>query len=218
LAGNSNEGGLNALTSNGESSLSALEERNLMEGDDSAVEERNLMDGDDSAVEERNLMEADDSAVEERNLMQGDDTFPSQDTHQRNFENHMKSLHWSICSTCNEKFMDGKKSRKCIHTPDLCEKLSAKNNMDPCPVPVELQGLSYVEKQLIARVHPVVSVYKINGHQLGYRGNVINFPQNITKIATVLPPRVNDLRSIIIIRSFWKDTYKDFHVCGQRVL
>ena len=206
------------MTSNGESSLSALEERNLMEGDDSAVEERNLMDGDDSAVEERNLMEADDSAVEERNLMQGDDTFPSQDTHQRNFENHMKSLHWSICSTCNEKFMDGKKSRKCIHTPDLCEKLSAKNNMDPCPVPVELQGLSYVEKQLIARVHPVVSVYKINGHQLGYRGNVINFPQNITKIATVLPPRVNDLRSIIIIRSFWKDTYKDFHVCGQRVL
>lgn len=59
--------------------------------------------------------------------------------------------------------------------------------MDPGEIPDALNGLTFVEQQLIARVHPVVCVYKIRGHQMGYSGNVISFPQNVNEIARSLP-------------------------------
>ena len=56
--------------------------------------------------------------------------------------------------------------------------------MDPGKVPEELQGLTEIEEMLIARVFPVMSVYKLRGGQYGYHGNVINFPQNVKEFAT----------------------------------
>ena len=46
-------------------------------------------------------------------------------------------------------------------------------------VPDELKDLSYIEQMLIAQIHFVVSLYRINSVQLENTGNVINFKQNM---------------------------------------
>lgn len=85
--------------------------------------------------------------------------------------------------------------------------------MDPGIVPPELQGLTYVEEQLIARVHPLMSIFKLKGNaQFGYRGNIINFPQNVNEIASQLPHRVEDLKSLITVRTSDELNPVDFHV------
>lgn len=89
--------------------------------------------------------------------------------------------------------------------------------MDPGEVPAALQNLTYVEQQLIARIHPVISVYKLKGMQYAYSGNVINFPQKVEEIAPQLPWRLENLPSIITIRRGDEINYTDFHVCAERV-
>ncbi|XP_034245752.1 uncharacterized protein LOC117647887 [Thrips palmi] len=89
--------------------------------------------------------------------------------------------------------------------------------MDPMIVPECLKSLSYVEKQLIARVHPVVSLYKIKDCQYKYSGNVINFPQKVQCIADALPHNINDLSSIITIRLDNSEGHKDFLVRRKAV-
>lgn len=95
--------------------------------------------------------------------------------------------------------------------------LVQKNDMDPGDQPIELQGLSMVEEQPIARVHPVMSVYKINGQQYGYSGQVINFPQDVNDIATKLPHTVSLLTSMIVVRKEKAGQYADFRVDRFRV-
>ena len=58
--------------------------------------------------------------------------------------------------------------------------------MDPGEVPDELQDLTEIEEMLIARVFPVMSIYRLRGGQHGYRGNVINFPQDVQEFCTKL--------------------------------
>ena len=43
---------------------------------------------------------------------------------------------------------------------------SSKNNMDPGPVPLELQGLTQVEELLISPVMPIMNVYRLLHGQL----------------------------------------------------
>ena len=61
--------------------------------------------------------------------------------------------------------------------------------MDPGEVPEELQGLTELEEMLIARVFPVMSVYRLRGGQHGYCGlwKRNKFPQNVQEFATHLP-------------------------------
>ncbi|XP_052126026.1 uncharacterized protein LOC127749941 [Frankliniella occidentalis] len=141
------------------------------------------------------------------------------DPYQKKFEDHMRGGVWLTCDNCNEKFLHrGRRKKKCIHTPDVCNSLSRENNMDPGEMPDILKGLSYVEEQLIARIHPVVSLYKIKGQQMAYSGNVINFPQNVKAFAKVLPHKVSDLANIITVRTSNAMTPKEFHVRGSKVL
>lgn len=63
------------------------------------------------------------------------------------------------------------------------------NSLDLGEVLQELRNLTMVEEILIARVHPVVSVYKIRGvdlQQTGYSGHVMNFNQHIERVANRL--------------------------------
>src|SRR5688572_643997 len=53
--------------------------------------------------------------------------------------------------------------------------------MDSGEVPDELQNLIEIEEMLIARVFPIILIYRLRGGQHGYRGNVINFPQNVRR-------------------------------------
>ncbi|XP_034232800.1 uncharacterized protein LOC117640409 [Thrips palmi] len=120
----------------------------------------------------------------------------------------MQGLHWDYCDSCNVRRMEFV-NKPCPRR--TCAKFS-QDFMDPGVVPPELERLSFVEAQLIARIHPVVSVYKIRGHQFGYRGNVINFPQEVNDLARALPHRIQDLSSIIAVRQQRADGHVDFRV------
>ena len=69
--------------------------------------------------------------------------------------------------------------------------------MDPAPVPDVLRNLTMIEEILIARVHPVISLYKIRGNQTAYSGNVINFKQDITHLFSSLPPYPSDINAVV---------------------
>lgn len=53
-------------------------------------------------------------------------------------------------------------------------KFGALNNMVPELVPPELMGLTMVEQQMIARVHPVYKIYPKPGRQYAYENQVAN--------------------------------------------
>ena len=57
---------------------------------------------------------------------------------------------------------------RCKGDKKPCRLYSAENDMDPGSVPAELQGLSEVEELLIARVFPILSIYRKHGGQRGY--------------------------------------------------
>jgi len=59
--------------------------------------------------------------------------------------------------------------------------------MDPGPQPAILTSLSQIEEMLIARVNPILQVTHARGGHYKYSGHTICFPQDITKIANILP-------------------------------
>lgn len=59
------------------------------------------------------------------------------------------------------------------------KKFLAENNMDPGDIPDELKALNEIEEMLIAQIFTVITVYRLRGGQNGYRGNIINFPQDV---------------------------------------
>jgi len=90
--------------------------------------------------------------------------------------------------------------------------------MDPGEVPEELKELSEIEEMLIAQVFVVMSVYRLRGGQNGYRGNVINFPQDIHEFTKQLPRHPSSLDVLVIRRSTNESTaHKDFHVRREKV-
>ncbi|KAE8737614.1 hypothetical protein FOCC_FOCC016923, partial [Frankliniella occidentalis] len=126
----------------------------------------------------------------------------------------MASLNIRECTICKRGVftLQGVPFR-CRPSSNCHEKFSGANFMDPCAIPPELKGLTF----LIARIHPVVSVYKLKGNQLGYSGNVINFPQEVNELATSLPHRVADLDCLMAVRSQGAGGHIDFQVRAGRV-
>ena len=70
--------------------------------------------------------------------------------------------------------------------------------MDPGAVPAELQGLTEIEEMFIARAFPIMCVYRKHGGQRGYKGHVLNLPQDIQRFLGSLPVNVSDLPVLII--------------------
>jgi len=136
-----------------------------------------------------------------------------------NFNKKMKELSWHTCTICQEKYLfrDGLNHRKVHRSSKSCWQFS-EANMDPGVVPDELKDLSFVEEQLIARIHPVLSVYKLKGCQYGYKGNVINFSQDVNTFAKELPHRISDLSNILTVRfENNRAVVTDFRVRGDKV-
>src|SRR5277367_2924337 len=98
-------------------------------------------------------------------------------------------------------------------------KFLAENNMDPEEVPEELKNLSEIEEMLIARVFPVMSVYRLRGGQHGYCGNVINFPQDVEEFANRLSRHPSLLDVLVVRRQSANNsaTYRDFKVRQVKV-
>ncbi|CAB4017850.1 Hypothetical predicted protein [Paramuricea clavata] len=98
------------------------------------------------------------------------------------------------------------------------KKFSAENDMDPGIVPEQLSGLTQVEEMLISRVCPIMRVYRKHGGQRGYKGRVLNLPQDIQSFLKRLPSRVADLPVLIVRRHGTEDTHRDFTVRRHKVV
>ena len=119
-----------------------------------------------------------------------------------NFRKKMDKVQNVFCPVCNEcspsiVLVMGK-CRRCYSEKIMPHKFSAENNMDPGNVPDELQGMTEIEEMLIAKVFTVMSVYRLRGGQYGYRGNVINFPQDVERFTTQLPRDPSSLEVLIV--------------------
>ena len=112
--------------------------------------------------------------------------------------------------------------------------MSASNNMDPyyhisqvandelkeleCSFPLNNQ-----EQALIAISTPIMSFFKLkgprDGQNIGFKGNVINIAQDLTKICSILPrlPADCNVFKIRSIRGSDPSNYKDFVVRKERV-
>ncbi len=69
--------------------------------------------------------------------------------------------------------------KHCYSDNNMPKKFLAENNMDPGDIPDELKALNEIEEMLIAQIFTVITVYRLRGGQNGYRGNIINFPQDV---------------------------------------
>ncbi|KAK3911536.1 ATP-dependent DNA helicase [Frankliniella fusca] len=134
------------------------------------------------------------------------------------FEDKLKSMKEEFCDICKEKYLCYSNMKKAHRKKAVCWKYSDQNNMDPGIVPEELLGLTFVEQLLIALIHPVLSVFKLKGCQYGYKGNVINFLQDVKGFATMLPYRIEELNSVLTV-TYRNGTEKscDFQVRAGKV-
>lgn len=93
--------------------------------------------------------------------------------------------------------------------------------MNPGTVPNELKDLTYVEQLLIAKVQPVIRVYRVKSRgipgQYAYKGNIINIGQNITEIVRILPRKTATL-GLIVVRREDSNGHRDFYVRRNKVL
>ncbi|CAG8807182.1 13042_t:CDS:1, partial [Dentiscutata erythropus] len=134
----------------------------------------------------------------------------------KKFRTKMNNLKHTLCPVCNKCFpsivLVKGECRCCYNEKSTPKKFSAENNMDPSDMPKELKGLTEIEEMLIAQVFPVMSVYRLRGGQLGYRGNVINFPQDIREFTTRLPRHPSSLDILIVRRQSGDSTsFRDFN-------
>lgn len=122
----------------------------------------------------------------------------------KKFDDLTNNSVWKTCQNCNISFpdlpIDDNPCHKCQEYP---QKFTVTNNMDPGDVPDELQDLTLIEQICITRVRPIISLYRRQGAQYRYKGNIINLSQVINTYRNILPIIPKDFPVILI---FEKDT------------
>ena len=71
---------------------------------------------------------------------------------------------------------------------------------------------------LIARTCPLMSVYRKHGGQHGYKGHVLNLPQDIQGFLNRLPCHVNQLPILVVRRQGAENTHADFRVRRAKIM
>ena len=144
-------------------------------------------------------------------------------SHHQNF--HEEQFRWKHiqCMTCHEVWpsrnrKDSHQCLRCTRDKSIPKKFSKANNMHPGSVPECLQNLTQVEEMLIARVSPIMYVYRKHGGQRGYKGHVLNLSQDIQSLLDKLPQDVSNLPILILRRTGCNDTFSNFTVRRQKVL
>ena len=122
----------------------------------------------------------------------------------------------SPCTECKERYPGqvietAGRCRKCVSLDGTTKagKLGATNDMmfadfDNLPPDVAdaFRGSSEAERQLVSRVQPVLSVHRLRGGaQLGYKGHVAAFYQDVAPIAKTLPRLARDVLIVIVRRA-----------------
>ena len=101
-------------------------------------------------------------------------------------------------------------------------KMGNENRMDPYPYgfPQELPKLSQIEEMMIARVHVIMSCYRLEAGTVGYKGSVLNCEQDPTTTINNLPTSPHDIPVVIIrkINVNKPENYKDFRVKKNNII
>jgi hypothetical protein len=131
----------------------------------------------------------------------------------------MRALFLAICNSCSRRV---ERTNLRGNVCSLCRRrdfnlFSAENGMDIGYIPAQLSNLSFIETILIARVHPVVSVFRIRGQQRTYSGHVMNFVQRIENLADQLPHDPRNLNTIILLDRETPHGLAHFRVRSGRV-
>ena len=94
---------------------------------------------------------------------------------------------------------------------------SADNGMDLGDVPLQPEGMTQVEQMLIAKVAPIMRVYRLKGGQYAHGGYVVNTPQDVTGFTTSLPRLAAEILVLVVCRrgaeaesqkTSWRETTK----------
>jgi len=155
------------------------------------------------------------------------------------FRVKLENFRLHICPTCSrfQSFNRHTTSEECGHCASQRRKgkisrFGAANDMDPgkvCypssatalileKVPNQLKGLTQLEQMLIARVNPVMTVYTIKGGQRKGSKHVINFPQNVSRLASVLPQLPDDVPLIVRRSNIGETRHYDFLVRQRKII
>ena len=71
---------------------------------------------------------------------------------------------------------------------------------------------------LISAVMPIMSIYKLPHGQYGYRGHVVNLPQDVASFACSLPRRPTELDVLVIRKEGASQSHHDFRVRRSKIL
>lgn len=139
------------------------------------------------------------------------------------FDEAIERIEFLVCHKCRRAVQNNHMSR----TRDVClscTKESSKqdlfwptNGFDFGEIPEELKNLTLLEQILIARVHPVVSVFKIKNQQRGYSGHVLNLVQHVEQVATRLPHDVATQSALVLLHRDSPDGVIEFRVRAAKV-
>ena len=156
-----------------------------------------------------------------------------QELHQQPWTNeamscfHLQQSKWQhrLCSVCHELWPTRVSDKSSVYMCTRCKRdkgepkiYSEDNDMNPGNIPDCLVGLTQVEEMLIARACPIMCVYRKHGGQRGYKGHVVNLPQDIKGFLKDLPCSIHDLPVLVIRRCGAEDTHADFRVRRERIL
>ncbi len=142
---------------------------------------------------------------------------------------HTKQRKWEqrLCMVCHEVWpmrtcLDADPSTyvctRCKRDKGETKRYSKENDMWPGEVPACLQKLSQVEEMLISRACPIMCVFRKHGGQRGYRGHVLNLPQDVQGFLDRLPCNVDNLPMLLLRRYGQDNTHTDLRVRRDRVL
>ncbi|KAK3923565.1 ATP-dependent DNA helicase [Frankliniella fusca] len=126
----------------------------------------------------------------------------------------ISDIKWHKCELCNARNLGLKLKCYCNKGNSILKS----QLMELGDVPPVLSCLSQIEQLLIARVHPVVQVYRLRGGQIGYSGHVINFFQDITEFTKTLPHSIEDISGVVKVCCQTPSFHKDFTVRKRLVL
>ena len=70
---------------------------------------------------------------------------------------------------------------------------------------------------LIPRIYPVMTVYTVKGGQRKVSKHVINFPQNVSRLAAILPQLPVDIPLIVRHSDIHETRYYDFRVHQYKI-
>ena len=102
----------------------------------------------------------------------------------------------TLCTTCYTK--KTKLENKIQDLPIWFDK----NGMVQYHLPKELQGLREGEKLLIQQVSSYVPLLHLKDGQIGSRGHVCSFVQDISSVCTVLPRLPDDVQYIKVVKKY----------------